>query len=68
MIYGFVMINSPHLIFGASHAVEEVISEEIQTEEDDIDGGMLQCPSILFFGTVPKSSSLSVVFQLSLSS
>ena len=45
IIYGFVMIHSPAKVFGASHAVEEVIKEEIDTNTDDDDvaaGGVNQ--------------------------
>ena len=41
MIYGFVQINSPEKMMGtaAAHAVEEIIHEEIETNEisDDFD-------------------------------
>ena len=33
MIYGFVMIQSPEKTFNGSHAVEEVIHEEVEAEE-----------------------------------
>ena len=33
MIYGFVMIQSPEKTFKGSHAVEEVINEEVEAEE-----------------------------------
>ena len=33
MIYGFVMIQNPEKTFNGSHAVEEVIHEEVEAEE-----------------------------------
>ena len=35
MIYGFVEINSPEKMVGASHEVEGIIHEELETSADD---------------------------------